>query len=191
MARTDSSSVTVARRGRVEFAGDADRTVVWLEGEHDVSTVAALSETVARAIALDDADLVVDLSGVQFMAGASVGVIIRACEFLRLLSRSLALRSPSPCVRRVLEVCGLLDLLDLRPIDETRMTGTAGRLATWVAIPAPDRLDRRADAPAPKPSSAPDPVRVGRVAAVRRESSVVGHLPVEKRTTTVAGYGGP
>jgi anti-anti-sigma factor len=66
-------------RGPLTFpAPAADRTVVWLRGEHDVSTVSALSQTMARAIALDDGDLVVDLSGVQFMDAATVGVIVRA-----------------------------------------------------------------------------------------------------------------
>ena len=75
--------MTVSRRRLLAFARrDAARTVVWLRGEHDVSTVAALSETLARAIALDDADLVVDLSDVQFMGAATVGVIVRARELL-------------------------------------------------------------------------------------------------------------
>ena len=45
MELAESSSVT-SHRGPVAFpARDADRTVVWLRGEHDVSTVAALSQT--------------------------------------------------------------------------------------------------------------------------------------------------
>jgi hypothetical protein len=68
VAPIEISSVTVSRPLVTAFAGrNPDRTVVWLRGEHDVSTVAALSETMARAIALDDADVVVDLSDVQFM----------------------------------------------------------------------------------------------------------------------------
>ena len=102
MATTACSSVTVSCRSLGSFAErDADRTVVWLRGEHDLSTVDELSETMARAIALDDADVVVDLSEVVFMSAATVGVIIRAREFLRLESRSLALRSPSKCAGRV------------------------------------------------------------------------------------------
>ena len=51
MALAESSSVS-SHGGLVAFGGrDADR-VVWLQGEHDISTVAALSETLARAIAL-------------------------------------------------------------------------------------------------------------------------------------------
>jgi anti-sigma B factor antagonist len=140
MALSESSLVAVARQGLVACAvRDADRTTVWLRGEHDASTAGALWDTLARAIALDDADLVVDLSGVQFMGAATVGVIIRVREALGLRSRSLALRSPSTCARRVLDQCGLADLVDPRPVDATGMTGTAGALATWVAVPATDR----------------------------------------------------
>ena len=51
------------------------RTVVWLIGEHDTSTVRELSTTLARAIALDDTDLVVDLTGVGFMDASTMRVL--------------------------------------------------------------------------------------------------------------------
>jgi anti-anti-sigma factor len=192
VAPIDISSVTVSRPHVTAFAGrNPDRTVVWLRGEHDVSTVAALSGIMARAIALDEADVVVDLSDVQFMGAATVGVIIRAREFLRLRSRSLLLRSPSECARRILDVCGHADLLDPRPVDATPLTGTAGALGTWVEVPASDRIDRRPDAAAPKPSSAPEPVPVGRVSAARTLSSADAHNRADERATNGVGRGGP
>jgi anti-anti-sigma factor len=112
MALTESPSAMVPRRSPAASAGrNADRTVR-LRGDYDISTVAALSETLARAIALADADVVVDLSRVRFMDAATIGVIVRARSGLRLRSRSLTLRSPSPCARRVLDLCGLTYLLD-------------------------------------------------------------------------------
>jgi anti-anti-sigma factor len=186
VAPIEISSVTVSRPLVTKFAGrNSDRTVVWLRGEHDVSTVAALSEILARAIALDDADVVVDLSEVQFMGAATVGVIIRAREFLRLRSRSLVLRSPSECARRILELCGHAELLDPLPIDTTPLTGTAGALRTWVAVPATDRIDQRADASAAKP------VAVGRVTAASMVSSADAHDRADERATTGVGRGGP
>jgi anti-sigma B factor antagonist len=120
---------------------DADRAVVWLRGEYDISTVAALAETMACAVALEDGDVVLDLSGVQFMDAATVGVIIRARQFLRLRSRSLRLRCPSTYTRHVFDLCGLAHLLDPRPVDAT---GTALALGTWVAEPAAARVVGRA-----------------------------------------------
>jgi anti-anti-sigma factor len=192
VAPIDISSVTVSRRHVTAFADrNPDRTVVWLRGEHDVSTVAALSETLARAIALDDADVVVDLSEVQFMGAATVAVIIRAREFLRLRSRSLVLRSPSECARRILDVCGHSDLLDPRVADATPLTGPAGALGTWVVVPATERIDRCADASAPEPRSAPYPVPVGRANAARRLSSADAHHRADERATNEVGRGGP
>lgn len=138
MELAESSSVT-SHHGPVAFpARDADRTVVWLRGEHDICTVPALSQILARAIALDDGDLVVDLSGVQFMDAATVGVILRARDFLHLQSRSLALRSPSPFAARILDLCELGDLLESAPAHPTqRRTGALGVL---VAVPTDDRV---------------------------------------------------
>ena len=85
------------------------------EALHDASTVVALCMTMARAIAFDDTDLVIDLSEVTFMDAATVEVMIRAESFLRDRSRSLTLRSPSTHARRVLGAGGLTGLVDPGP----------------------------------------------------------------------------
>ncbi len=116
MAPIQSSSVTVVPQSRLSTAEpDADRTIVFVQGEHDASTVAELSLTLASAIALNDADLVVDLADVSFMGAATVGVLARAARFLRLRSRSLVLRSPPSQAQRILELRGPADLIDPRP----------------------------------------------------------------------------
>jgi anti-sigma B factor antagonist len=140
MAHAESSSVTSTRGPAAFPVRDSDRTVVWLRGEHDISTVAALSQTMARAIALDDGELVIDLSGVEFMDAATVGVIVRARNFLELQSRTLALRSPSTAAARVLDLCELADLGEPRPAPETRATAT-GALAMRPVDCGPDRVD--------------------------------------------------
>jgi anti-anti-sigma factor len=112
MAPIDSPSVTMLRPApRGGPGGDSARVVVWLRGEHDISTVAALSEAMDRAIMFDDADVVVDLSDVQFMGAATVAVLRRARDLLRARSRCLVLRSPPACATRLLELCGDADLL--------------------------------------------------------------------------------
>jgi anti-anti-sigma factor len=150
MAPFERPSVTVLPGGLTWPSGlEADRTVVCLRGEHDAFTAAELSEAMTRAMALDEGDLVVDLSGVTFMAVTTVGVVLRARALLRLRSRSLVVRSPSACARRVLDLCGIADLLELRPGD-TATAAPAGALGTWVAVPPTDRVDG--------PSPTPDPV---------------------------------
>jgi stage II sporulation protein AA (anti-sigma F factor antagonist) len=124
-----------------------------MRGEHDISTVPVLSSAMARAMSLDESDVVVDLSDVEFMDASTIGVILRTREFLRPRSRAVFLRAPSPSARRILNVSGLADVFD-PPADPP------GALATWVAVPVadrpdrPDRPDRRDDTPAPAPASA-------------------------------------
>jgi anti-anti-sigma factor len=129
---TDCSSVTRCRRGSAEYAGrDADRTVVRLRGEHDTSTVDELSQTVARAIALDDGDLVIDLSGVEFMGAATIGVLVSASQALGLRTRSLTVRSPSTRAQRVLDVCGIDGQLNVTPAGRHPAAGTVVMFPTW------------------------------------------------------------
>jgi hypothetical protein len=77
----------------------------------------------------------------------------------------------------------------IESLSVTHTAGTAGALGTWVAVPATDRVDQRADASAPQPSSAPGPVPVARVMAAT-VSVEVHHRAIE-RTPNVADCGGP
>jgi len=108
MASIGSLSTVLPPQGVIVAAEhDGGGTVVWLRGEHDIATMPSLADAISRAISLDDGDVVVDLSDVEFMGAATVGVILRAREALRLRSRSLELRSPSTRARRVLDLCGV------------------------------------------------------------------------------------
>jgi anti-anti-sigma factor len=98
-------------------AHDGDRTVVWLDGEHDIATVLLLSDTLAKAIALDDVDVVVDLSEVEFIDAATIGVLLKGWSFLQGRSRTLTLRSPSRCAARIIDICGLNSLIE--PVGST------------------------------------------------------------------------
>jgi len=130
VAPIECSSVTFSRL--TPFAGrKIDGTVVRLRGVHDGSTMDALTEILALAIGLDDADLTLDLSRVESMAVATVGVIIRSREFLRSRSRSLALRSPSLCARRTLKQAGPLYGCVVGRDTTTALPGTAAVLGTW------------------------------------------------------------
>lgn len=107
--------VTTSASGSTFVGIEPAGPVVWVQGEHDISTVGELSDTIARAIELDGSDLVVDLSGVVFMSAAALGVIVTARERLRERSRSMTVRAPSRCAQRVLEVSGQADLIDPSP----------------------------------------------------------------------------
>jgi anti-anti-sigma factor len=77
--------------------------------------VAVLADTLSNVISADDANLIVDLSGVTFMSSATIDELLRARNLLLGLSRNLTLRSPSKCARRLLDVCGLTGLVEPNP----------------------------------------------------------------------------
>lgn len=94
----------------------APRTEVQLHGEYDLPTAGDLAAVLAEAMSLDEgADLVLDLRDLRFMDASSVTVLIRAKIYLADHDRALVLRSPSPIAFRVLQICGLGDLIELGP----------------------------------------------------------------------------
>lgn len=111
MGAIGSSSLTVGSYKPSWAEPDGSPSVVWLRGEHDISTMTALSDTLSRAIALDEPEVVIDLGEVEFMSSDTAGVLVRAATILRGRSQSLTLRAPSPAVLRVLAIWGLSDLV--------------------------------------------------------------------------------
>ncbi|MDP1793425.1 MAG: STAS domain-containing protein [Acidimicrobiales bacterium] len=83
------------------------RSIVWLRGEHDAATVGELSRLIADAIAATSSELIVDVSGVEFMDAGPVGVLLDAREAMTLLSRSLILRAPSRSAKLIFDLCAV------------------------------------------------------------------------------------
>ncbi len=113
MPLTKNSSVLPGRADtEVSVARDVNCTVVSLRGEHDITTVDDLAAAIAREIAQGDSDVIVDLSGVEFLTAATIGAIVRARHLLQSRSRALVVRAPSRCAQRVLDICGLAALIE-------------------------------------------------------------------------------
>ena len=75
-------------RGPPGGAGSGfEPTVASLSGELDLSIRGDLCETLAALIAYGDADLILDLSAVEFLDASAAGVLFRAEEFLAARSR--------------------------------------------------------------------------------------------------------
>jgi len=141
MVPIGSSYITVSNRARAPGTGAGeDPTVVWLTGEHDISTDDALGLTLARAIALDATALVVDLSETQFMGASTLGTIVRARAYLRSRSGTLTVRSAPPFIRRLIDICGLDDLLG--PSVEEVGEPIGGALGSWVAVPVVEQAHK-------------------------------------------------
>lgn len=85
-------------------------TVLWLHGELDLSTIGEESLAMATAIAEETA-LVVDLSEVEFLDAATIGLIASSASFVAERRRSLTVRAPSSFIARLFAVCGLEHLV--------------------------------------------------------------------------------
>ena len=108
-----SSAVTSHDLPTAPFlSAEGGRTVLWLDGEHDISTRFAVSDSLESAFSANDADVIVDLSQVTFIGAATVDEFVRGWNALRGQSRTLTLRSPSRPARRLLDVMGLTDLIE-------------------------------------------------------------------------------
>ena len=134
MERIEVSGVTVSPGKSVGQDPYGGSTVVWLRGEHDAATAVVVEAALREAISLDCGDVVIDLSGIQFMGAAMIGVVVQAEQVLRAHSRALRLRRPTRCALRLVELCDLERMLEVVP-DIAHATGPAGALASWVTVP--------------------------------------------------------
>lgn len=134
----------VLEPGRVRVAGDGDRTVVWLSGEHDLATVGLIDTALVEAMTVDNLDVVVDLSKAAFIDAATLGALVGGREQLVSRGRCLTVRSPPRFPRRVLELSGLADLIETAPSSGTPQDhGASTALGTWVEVPPTARQSER------------------------------------------------
>lgn len=98
----------------------ADKTVVWLRGEHDLSSADMLSDVIATAAAAYETDVSVDLGGVEFMDSTTLHAILRARSSIETSGRTVTVRNPSRNARFMLGVCGLEQLLTARSAKPAR-----------------------------------------------------------------------
>jgi len=95
---------------QVLVSGDDGRYEVRLSGELDVSTAPQLRDELVR-VSTEGAQLVtVDLTDLAFIDSTGLSVLINALKHLRRQGGDMALRSPSPSTRRVLEITGLTEV---------------------------------------------------------------------------------
>jgi anti-anti-sigma factor len=96
--------------------------VVVLRGEHDLTTKDQLYGLLCQL--LDRSDLVVvDLSETTFIDSSTLSTFVRADRAARLAGSHFRLQvGPSAMVRRVIEIRGLLPVLDWAPTRETALS---------------------------------------------------------------------
>ena len=90
---------------------DAGTHVIGLFGELDLATVGDFERALADVEASHVAEIVVDLSGLQFIDSTGIRVLAEAARRSRTDGRRLTLlRGPEP-VHLVFELCGMADVL--------------------------------------------------------------------------------
>ena len=79
---------------------------VELDGDVDLSVRIELSETLARVIAMDPADITVDLAAVSYLASEGLAFLVGLNNHVHPSGHRVILQAPRPIVARVLHVTG-------------------------------------------------------------------------------------
>lgn len=88
-------------------------TVLAVSGDLDVAGAPNLRAAVSAAVSAGQVDLILDLSGVDFIDSLGLGVVVGALKRVRQRDGELALVCPETRIRRVFELCDLDRILVL------------------------------------------------------------------------------
>jgi anti-sigma B factor antagonist len=92
---------------RVSVRDDGGTTTVTVEGEVDVATAPALRDELYRLIEQGTNQIVVDLSGMDFIDSTGLGVFVGALKRAREGGGGIELRGLQPAARKVFDITGL------------------------------------------------------------------------------------
>ncbi len=88
-------------------------TVVAVTGELDVFTAPALEQELQSCIDAGKTDLVVDLSGVDFLDSTGLGVMVKALKWAREAGGGLRVVATEERITKVFTITGLADAMQL------------------------------------------------------------------------------
>jgi anti-sigma B factor antagonist len=95
------------RNLRIEVANTTSPTTVALTGEIDLLTATRVRETLMSIASSGETRVVVDMTHVTFMDSTGLSALVGPLKRFRAMGGAIALRSPTPGVRKVLEITGL------------------------------------------------------------------------------------
>jgi anti-sigma B factor antagonist len=104
----------------IELSHDEDGVVIVLSGELDVSTAPLLRDRLNLLIRSGAIKLTCYIPGLRFIDSSGLSVLLMAHKRLNKLGGTLTLLSPVPSVRRLLEITGVDDYLDIQPPGEDK-----------------------------------------------------------------------
>jgi anti-sigma B factor antagonist len=94
------------------FHGEGSLRIA-LEGELDYSSALILDDELRRAEAKTVNVLVLDLSELRFMDSTGLAIIASACRRMRRGGRRLIVACPTRAVRRIFQLTGMLERLEV------------------------------------------------------------------------------
>jgi anti-sigma B factor antagonist len=97
----------------IELRPDGDRVLVCPVGEMDVATVGKVEARIGEQIDRGARHVVVDLTGVSFMDSTGVRLLLVAEARAKEAGARLSVLPGSAASHRTLQICGLLDHLDV------------------------------------------------------------------------------
>jgi anti-anti-sigma factor len=102
-----------------------DRVEIVLRGELDIAGAPTLVAAVAPLLSLAGLWVELDAHELSFLDANGIGWFVKMRNMLRARGGELVVHSPSPQVRRLLEICGLTGLLvgDLAEVSDRVLTG--------------------------------------------------------------------
>lgn len=144
-------------RPPVAATGDGDGApIVWMCGEHDLSTAGELTAALAQAISSGAGDLVVDLGAVTFMDASTMRVLGRARRQLAERDRALVIREPSTEAQFVLSICERLTSSEHAGRHGRRSFSATGGAGSWGLEDPPQARRSSSAVRRPAASGGPD-----------------------------------
>ena len=98
---------------KIEKKVENDVTVLKIEGQIISSTSQMLEDEINAVLQTED-QLMLDFERVEFMASSGIRVLLAASAKLKEKDGLLILTNVNSSIRRVLDMTGLLDFLDIR-----------------------------------------------------------------------------
>jgi anti-anti-sigma factor len=88
-----------------------DEVTVVLVGEVDISNEAALGVALAEVVGMTPARIAIDLAGVSYLDSSGVRCLLNVAKHAAAAGSELVVCRPAGIVLRVLEICGVDELL--------------------------------------------------------------------------------
>ncbi len=101
----------------IQLQEGPQRNVVLLSGEVDVYTASKLKETLNPLAEQENKELVVDLSGINYIDSTGLGIFIGALKATEKSNSTLKLIGLNERVKKLFEITGLNEVIDIQAND--------------------------------------------------------------------------